>query len=654
MHHQDRLQDQEFSGEFLPLLFSLSQHCLETPFLFLLLLLLQGFTELQIVSQVDSLPVIRLNCQQCRIQSIYIDDYPCVFTYSDPTQDILATSSSSSSSTATAATATTTSNEQTKSGSGGSGKLGPRKLDTFSSTHYEVIKSTDCDVGNGELVIEVPDLIDLKSAVLEHRPLRLFIAYMVENPTGGLYFAVNNQSNQFSAAAANDQQTASSAKDDKDGDKASASASVEDDGFSPHMFSTGRSNNSRLWFPCVDSFSESCTWAIQVTVEEAYTAIASGELTEVEHLVERRLKRFTYSLQVPTSAPNIGLVVGPFVPVVHPHMHEVVSFAFPTLKSLLPATTEQTHKIFMHYEELLNTRYPYATYKQVFVDNLVAKYEAYATLSLINISQLHSKAVIEQTYISRRVLAQAIAEQYFGAFISMQTTADAWLTRGISGYLAYDYVRKAFGNNEYRTYVKRAMDKVIRYEQQFRPVVLDPSSRGYTEQDYFAVKNFHTYSPVYEKMHRVKAFLALRMLEIYLGKTLLLQVLHKMLSLAQLAAPTRFASNNNWYHLHTSTASFIWAISTVTGKNIDTFLKQWVFQGGHVKFTGSFVFNRKRNTVELEIKQAHVAYTGVRRYLVSGLEGSFEDFWAYVFLVAGTADDLAAGAGRNVQAHAAD
>src|SRR5699024_1292838 len=86
----------------------------------------------------------------------------------------------------------------------------------------------------------------------------------------------------------------------------------------------------------------------------------------------------------------------------------------------------------------------------------------------------HSKHIIEQTYISRRVLAQAIAEQYFGCFISMQTTADAWLTRGISGFLAYDYYKKSFGNNEYRYYVKRSMDKVIKYEQQFRPIVLDP------------------------------------------------------------------------------------------------------------------------------------------------------------------------------------
>ena len=353
-----------------------------------------------------------------------------------------------------------------------------------------------------------------------------------------------------------------------------------------------------------------------ITVDDIFTAISSGDLCDIEHNVEKRQKRFIYSLQVPTSAPNIGLVVGPFVPVVHSDMHEVIHFSFPSLKSLLRDTCEHTHRIFTYYEELLNARYPYTNYKQVFVDNMLAKYESYATLSIFSINLLHSKHVIEQTYISRRVLAQAIAEQYFGCFISMQSTADAWLTRGISGFLAYDYYKKAFGNNEYRYYVKRAMNKVIQYEQQFRPIVLDPSKKSYSEKDYFHVKNFHTLTPIYDKMHRMKSFLIMRMLENYLGKQLLLQVFNKMLSLAQIAAPQKFVSGS-WYNLHASTASFIWAISTVTGKNIDTFLKQWVFQGGHIKLSGSFVFNRKRNTVELEIKQVHIHQIGIKRYLVS-------------------------------------
>lgn len=490
----------------------------------------------------------------------------CDFSYSDPTQDILLATE----------------------------KKGPQKLDTFSRAHYEVIKTTDSDLGNGELSIQIPDISDVRSAIREGKILRLNISYMIVNPVGGLYFAVNNHPTPPPVEEKSDFV----------------------DNFVPHLFTYGRSNSSRLWFPCVDSFSESCPWTIRVTVDEIFTVISSGELTDVESNPETGKKRFTFNLSIPTSAPNIGLVVGPFTPVIHPNMHEVVHFAFPAFKSLLLDTCGQTHRIFEYYEDLLNTRYPYSNYKLVFVDNLDSAYVSYATMSVFNINLLHSKHVIEQAYVTRKALASAIAEQYFGCFISMQSTADAWLTRGIAGFLAHDYFKKAFGNNEYRYKVKCAMNKVIQYEKNFRPIVLDPSTKSYSESNYFHIKNFHTYSPIYDKLHRTKSFLIMRMLENYLGRELLLQVFNKMLSLAQIAAPQK-TNHAIWFHLHASTSSFIWAISTVTGKNIETFLKQWVFQGGHVKLTGSFVFHHKRNTVELEIKQEHTSQNGVWRYLVS-------------------------------------
>ncbi|UXI16704.1 Rap guanine nucleotide exchange factor 2 [Sarcoptes scabiei] len=542
-----------------------------------------GFTELQIVSQVDDLDTIRLNCQQCLIESIYLDNYKCEFIYSEPTADIVSS--------------TDQSNEKTK----------VRKIDSFSTVHHDVIKSTDSDLGNGELIIKVPDLSDIKSSILERKIISVNIGFVLVNPVAGIYFSVN----------------------DSKKDSSVEQSDSDDDMFTEHLFTYDSYNSSRLWFPCVDVFSESCTWTILVVCDENFTVISSGDLIEVEHDTHKKKKRFFYQLQIPTSASNIGLVVGKFTPIVNPDMHEVVHFCFPTLKSLLLDTCNFTHRIFEYYEILLNTRYPYSSYKQVFVDNLDSKYVSYATLSIFSINLLHSKHIIDQTYITRRILAHAIGEQYFGCFISMQSCPDAWLVRGIAGFLAHDYYKKAFGNNEYRVRVKKSMEKVIEYEQNFRPIVLDPSNKTYIEKDYFYIKNFHTFSPLYDKMHKVKSFLIMRMLENYLGRELLVQVFNKMLSLAQNAITQKYNSNT-WHHLYASTGSFIWAISTVTGKNIDTFLKQWVFQGGHVKITGSFIFNRKRNTVELEIRQLHLNQMGVWRYLgpimiwLQELDGTFK------------------------------
>ena len=67
---------------------------------------------------------------------------------------------------------------------------------------------------------------------------------------------------------------------------------------------------------------------------------------------------------------------------------------------------------------------------------------------------LHSSAIIDQVYVTKRTMAQAIAEQFFSCFISMQNWSDVWLSKGISTYLTGLYAKKCFGNNEYREWIQ--------------------------------------------------------------------------------------------------------------------------------------------------------------------------------------------------------
>ena len=61
-----------------------------------------------------------------------------------------------------------------------------------------------------------------------------------------------------------------------------------------------------------------------------------------------------------------------------------------------------------------------------------------------------------------------------------------------------------------------------------------------------------------------------------------------------------------------NTSTFTKSIFTVTGKDMLVFMDQWVRMGGHAKFHMTFVFNRKRNTVELVINQVAIGGSLVR------------------------------------------
>lgn len=323
------------------------------------------------------------------------------------------------------------------------------------------------------------------------------------------------------------------------------------------------------------------------------------------------------------------------------------------------------HEAFEFYEELLTTRYPFTCYKQVFVDELDTEVAAYATMAILSTHLLHSIAIIDQTFHTRTMMSKAIAEQFFGCFITMHNWSDTWLAKGIAEYLCGLYSKRCFGNNDYREWIQSELAEVMRYEEQFGGVILDASrppaplsvagvgvsgaassasaggaSFGSQSQaaavgktpdmmQYFPVKSLQCLSPRYMEVMRKKAHLVIRMLEHRIGQELLLQVFNKQLALASNAATTKIGAGL-WHQLLISTDLFVKAIFTATGKDMSVFMDQWVRTGGHARFHLTSFFNRKRNTIELELRQDCVQQKGVRKYVgpllvqLQELDGTFK------------------------------
>lgn len=522
-----------------------------------------GYVELTLHPLKADLYCIKINSKQCKLYSICINDqWDVIFTYNDPTLEIC------------------------------QGDSKQRNLDFFQRCHMASVHSTDPDHGCGEVLLKLPP--EALALVQELKPIRVCIEFSLEKPEAGIHFVVPDVENLAEKAA--------------------------------HMFTYGAENSSRLWFPCIDSYSEPCTWKLEFTVDRLLTAVSCGDLIEIVATPDRKSKTYHYFLSTPTSASNIALAVGPFEILVDPNMHEVTHFCLPHLRTILKNTTAFIHEAFEFFEELMSSRFPYSCYKQVFVDESFMECTPYATMTIFSTSLLHSSRIIDQTLISRCFMASAVAQQFFGNFIAMNSWTDAWLTKGIAGYLTGLFIKRSFGNNEYRYFISREMKEVCDYEQQ-NGIVLDPSAIKDTSLLHFSARNPHLVSPEYGNIFCKKAHLVIRILEIRIGYELLLQVFNKLLALAFTASQQKFGSNT-WSNMLLSTNSFLKIISTVTGKDIQPYIDQWVCQSGCARFMGNFVFNRKRNVVELEIKQDYNAkgsmkYVGPLTVIIQELDGSF-------------------------------
>ncbi|KAI5695129.1 hypothetical protein M8J75_011480 [Diaphorina citri] len=447
-----------------------------------------GLVELTLIPTRDTLKTIKLNSKQCRIYRVaFNDDIEVPFDYCDPLINIC--------------------NEEIKN----------RALEFFSAKHVTAAQSVDPDHKFGELIISVtPEAAPLIQA---GKPVRVTVEFSLENPVGGVHFVVP----------------------EGDGTLVDRNA---------HLFTCPHENSARLWFPCIDTYSEVCTWRLEFTVDENLTAVSCGDLIEVVYTPDMRRKTFFYSLNIPAPAPSIALAVGPFDIYVDPFMHEVTHFCLPPLKDLLKVSVRHVHQMFEFFEETLSNRYPYPCYKQEL----------------------------------REVVAY---EEKFGGIVMDPSQPISSIPQHMSA-------------------------------------LIKPSEPGF----YFSVLNIHTMSPQYLDIMRKKAHLVIRMLEHRIGFELILQVFNKQLSLASNAAVQK-QSSGLWSHMLISTDVFLKAIFTVTGKDMANFIGEWVRTGGHAQFNLSFVFNRKRNTIELEIRQDSTNQRGCKKYMgpmlisLQELDGTF-------------------------------
>ena len=107
-----------------------------------------------------------------------------------------------------------------------------------SGCYETALTASDPEKGNGELSIEFPEEIKALINVPDPPTLSINVEYTLEKPRGGIQFIP---------------------------------------GVSAHCFTMGE---SRLWFPCVDTNTELCTWTLEITVDTKLTVVACGELVD--------------------------------------------------------------------------------------------------------------------------------------------------------------------------------------------------------------------------------------------------------------------------------------------------------------------------------------------------------------------------------------
>ncbi|PVI08152.1 hypothetical protein DM02DRAFT_511270 [Periconia macrospinosa] len=330
------------------------------------------------------------------------------------------------------------------------------------------------------------------------------------------------------------------------------------------------------------------------------SVICSGLLTD-EIVDPNDPTRMTASFAIETSTgilpQHLGIVIGPFQHVdlseyrdtseddrLQDEAIKVHAFCLPGKEDEVRNSAMIIPRTLDNFTDKYQTYRFGKSYKMAFVDDLDCDTAHTMSLTICSSRLLFPETVWEPLEHTTRVLIHAVASQWIGVDVIAQEPTDYWAIVGGSWFMTEFYLRELFGRNDNRFRQKLRMDKVIQLDVR-RPSLwelgkylqVDPGEREFME-----LKSLSVLSVLHNRLIKVS------------GKNGVDRCLYRLL----------FQSGNGQLtNGAISTDSFLNICEKVGHQKMENFFNQWVYGSGCPTFECTPSFNKKKQVVQLVIKQ---------------------------------------------------
>ncbi|GAB5030883.1 dna repair enzyme, partial [Nannochloropsis oceanica] len=163
---------------------------------------------------------------------------------------------------------------------------------------------------------------------------------------------------------------------------------------------------------------------------------------------------------------------------------------------------------------------PYLEHRIVFVKGLPEASMAFHGLSLHRVEDVHPPRVFDHSMTFHLALAEGLFASWLLPRVRPRFTRDRWIYHGVLGYLVLMYVRRRYGEHEYRYRLLRLMDAVTALERSGQSTPLLPPDSVLLASE--------IYSPASLELVRVKPPVIMHMIEQRVGRKSLRDVLRSV------------------------------------------------------------------------------------------------------------------------------
>lgn len=334
------------------------------------------------------------------------------------------------------------------------------------------------------------------------------------------------------------------------------------------FFADNWPNRAHNWIPCVDDPADKAAVSFTVKAPSHYQVVSNGIQTEESNL-PGSIKQTTWEEEVPL--PTKVMVIG------------AADFAVGlsgTVNGCIPVTS------WVYAENRNEGFYDYAPAKDIlsWFINYIGPY-AYKKLANIQSKTIfggmenagaifYYENSVSGKQREEALLSHEIVHQWFGNHATEKSFAHLWLSEGFATYLTHVYLESRYGTDSLNKRMQAERKEVLDFVKNARRPVVDNTT------DLMQLLNANSYQ---------KGGWILHMLRRQLGDSVFHRIIRKYYE--------TYAGKN------ADTRDFQHIAETVSGKQLDKFITQWLYTAENPKLDITWKYDERKKAVSINVTQ---------------------------------------------------
>ncbi len=310
------------------------------------------------------------------------------------------------------------------------------------------------------------------------------------------------------------------------------------------IWTQGQGNQTSNWLPSIDDVNDKIEFDLSVVCKNDYEAIANGWLIKKE--IGEKFTKWSYDMQQPIPSYLVALAIGKYEKIkeLSKSKTPLEYYYYPDDSLKVEPTYRYTKQMFDFLEGEIGFDYPWQNYKQVPVkDFLYSGMENTGLTIFSDTFVIDSIGFNDRNYLT--VNAHELAHQWFGNLVTATSGKHHWLQEGFATYYALLAEQHIFGENHYYWQLFENAQELIAQESAGKSTsLLDPRSSS-------------------ETFYKKGAW-ALHILREKVGDSVFKVAVKSYLEKHQ--------------YLNVETSDFISEIEKASGKDLTSFVNQWLVQ----------------------------------------------------------------------------